>query len=412
MPSRSARKVRSDAFPRGPHVNDAIRLACLVLAANASRRAAIADLLGGDARVVLVDELADPENLPASLLRHRHDLVVFAPQPDDATLPWPLGRPAERAPIVLVFPPLGQDAGSWLARGADDVVGLTYPETMRHAVRRVLDERAGHARVRATLRRLGDERALSDVLFEAHPRALVLLRGNEPLRGNRRFDALVGATGKRGRGMRWRGWLDAVSMHALDELPGNRSAEVVLGTRQGARHAAVVEPLAPERDGVRLIAIDTLALAPLASDGPTMDPATGLLVRDALVERFEAMLVNARESSRYTAMRVLLPGTLEERPADGVGRAYEDLLVLRAAEALRGRFQGETLLGRAGRSALLVVRPGHRGEASRDLAAQVRETLGSLGGFIERPSAVRIHTLTLPAKAMSARAVVERLEAR
>ena len=388
-----------------------------MLAANAARRATLADLLGTDPRVTLVDESGNRDELAVRLRRQRYDLVVIAPEADEDSLPGPLGVPADDAPVVLVVPPLGHEARDWLARGAADVVGLAGSETTRRALERVLEERAGHARVRATLARLGDERVLSDALFEAHPHALALLRGQTLLRGNRRFDTLIGAERGRARELRWRGWLDARSSHTVATLERNTRATLELGTRAGTRHRVRIEPLGSTHDAPLLLAIELEPLAAPARSRELIDRATGLLVRDALVERFEEMLVTSRASGRhaarrYTAMRVRLSGTRESHSGDGVGRTFDDLLVLRAAEVLRNRFHGPTLLGRAGRSTLLVVRPGRPGEASRDLAGRVRQMLGSLGGFIDGPEAVRIDTLTLPANVLSARAVVERLESR
>lgn len=394
-------------------MNDPIRLACLVLAGNATRRATLADLLGADARVALIDESGHVDGLAARLRRQRYDLVVLAPEASDEALPWALARAGEERPAVLVVPPLGRDARYWLERGASDVVGRPGPETTRQALLRVLDERVGHLRVRATLERLGDERALSDALFESHPHALAVLRGERLLRGNRRFDALVGADRGRSRELRWRGWLDARSSHTLASVEPGTRAMLDIGTRAGHRHRVRIEPLGSARDAPLLVAIEPEPLVVVARPKPLTDPVTGLLVRDALVECFDEMLTASRATRRYTAMRVSLSGQGKGHEPDGVGRTFEDLLVLRAAEALRNRFRGPTLLGRSGRSALLVVRPGHPGEASRDLAGRVRETLGSLGGFIDRPSAVRIDTLTLRGgNALSARAVVERLERR
>ena len=409
---RAAPTDRPDTPVPGPPLNDSIRLACLVLAGNAARRAALADLLGADARVALVDEIGNAGDLPARLHRQRYDLAVVAPEAGDEALPWPLGTASEDAPAVLVVPPLGQDPDYWAARGAADVVGLPGPETMRHAIGRALEERAGHVRVRATLVRLGDERALSDALFEGHPHALALVRGETLLRGNRRFDTLIGAERGRDRELRWRGWLDACSSRTLAGLEPGTRAMLDVGTRGGRRHRVRIEPLGTGPDAALLVAIEPDPLQqPVRERSPT-DPATGLLVRDALVERFAEMLIASRASCRYTAMRVRLSGKRAGHEPDGVGRTFEDLLVLRAAEALKRRFRGPTLLGRSGRSALLVVRPGSPGESSRDLAGRVRETLGSLGGFIDCPSAVRIDTLTLRANSLSARSVVERLERR
>jgi len=171
---------------------------------------------------------------------------------------------------------------------------------------------------------------------------------------------------------------------------------------------------------------------------PTLetDSVSGLPARQTMVNKFQGWLQSANTDSRYVAMMVdLSDSTLNEdtkshtkgltsktdpkaqplpsASSAAVDRTLQDLAVYRAADRLSRTLSSDTLLGRLSDDRLLIIRELEADEAPRMLAKGIRRSLGSLGGLLDSPKAVRINTVNVSAKqGASAEGLVTRLENR
>lgn len=167
----------------------------------------------------------------------------------------------------------------------------------------------------------------------------------------------------------------------------------------------------------------------------TTDSVSGLPARQTVINDFQRWLHAGKDNSRYIAMTVDLStsGILEdtkshssdmseeaanesqvvEATVSAIDRTLQDLAVYRAADRLSKILSANTLLGRLNNDCLVIIRELEADEAPRMLAKGIRRSLGSLGGLIGSPDAVRINTVNINAQSgASAEGLVTRLENR
>lgn len=169
-------------------------------------------------------------------------------------------------------------------------------------------------------------------------------------------------------------------------------------------------------------------------EGPT-DSVSGLPARQTVINSFQQWLQAAKSNSRYVAMAVdlsdsgiseytksntnetALAGSDDSQAVEAamsaIDRTMQDLAVYRAADRLSRTLSSNTLLGRLNKDCLVIIRKLEADEAPRMLAKGIRKSLGSLGGLIGSPDAVRINTVNISAQSgASAEGLVTRLENR
>jgi len=162
---------------------------------------------------------------------------------------------------------------------------------------------------------------------------------------------------------------------------------------------------------------------------------SGLPARQTVINDFQRQLQSAKNNSRYVAMMIDLSdsGISEdtknntpdylgefaddsqavEATASAIDRTMQDLAVYRAADRLSRTLSSNTLLGQLNKDCLVIIRELEADEAPRMLAKGIRRSLGSLGGLIGSPDAVRINTVNIRAQSgASAEGLVTRLENR
>ncbi len=188
-------------------------------------------------------------------------------------------------------------------------------------------------------------------------------------------------------------------------------------------------------------ALDARALDPSAHlDFGNLDPnetdsVSGLPARQTVINNFQRWLAAAKNNSRYVAMTVDLSDSgiseytksntslpthdtcddsqVIEDTVSAIDRTMQDLAVYRAADRLSRTLSSNTLLGRLNKDCLVIIRELEADEAPRMLAKGIRRSLGSLGGLIGSPDAVRINTVNVSAQSgTSAEGLVTRLENR
>jgi len=162
---------------------------------------------------------------------------------------------------------------------------------------------------------------------------------------------------------------------------------------------------------------------------------SGLPARQTVINDFQRQLQSAKNNSRYVAMMIDLSDSrisedtknntpdylgefaddsqAVEATASAIDRTMQDLAVYRAADRLSRTLSSNTLLGQLNKDCLVIIRELEADEAPRMLAKGIRRSLGSLGGLIGSPDAVRINTVNIRAQSgASAEGLVTRLENR
>jgi len=435
------------------------RLNCVLRASEAAHLDAVTSWLRVSARVGEISTCRTDTDL-RTLLQDRSPANL----PNFVVL---IAGSSELPPYLLRYPDLRvlvlttqRKIGSltpWLQQGATDVASLARPQQVQYALGRMIDDAAMEKRVDLLASELNrsEERYLS--LIEQGRPALSLWRDDELMAASASFSQItglkVGATSDQ-----WFAGFDADSKAAIGDqiakVPNN--ARVVLEQSQQTvritheprcdahddnEHLVSVKWVLDAVEPTEPLANDTLVVPPptLTTTAnlptPETDSVSGLPARQTVVNKFQRWLQAANDNSRYVAMTVdLSDSTLNDdtkshtddaeplskvnavsstNTASAVDRTLQDLAVYRAADRLTRTLSANTLLGRLNDDRLLIIRELEADEAPRMLAKGIRRSLGSLGGLLETPEAVRINTVNVSAKAgTTAEGLVTRLENR
>lgn len=393
-----------------------------------------------------------PDNLP--------DFVVLVVSHQELP-PYLLRYPDLRVLVLSTQRKVGS-LTPWLQQGASDVASLARPQQMQHALGRIIDESAMERRVSLLASELTRSEARYSTLVRNSSTALSFWRDEELHSCSPSFTDITGLT----EGSSTADWLQALQDTSRDKL-GQRLAEFpekayAVVNSHGQMVRIVRESLCDASDDNEHMLSVKLVLRPTPQNKPadsttSLDPTTettavvvaadnensseatdsvsGLPARQTVVNTFQHWLREATKNSRYVAMTVDLSNStlveeseehasitqqdqtvqVEKNPPDEalVDRTLQNLAVFRAADRLSRTLSSNTLLGRLNDDRLLIIRELEADEAPRMLAKGIRRSLGSLGGLLGSPEAVRINTVNISAKhGASAEGLVTRLENR
>jgi len=365
----------------------------------------------------------------------------------------------------------------WLQQGACDVGTLARPQQVQHALSRLIDECAMARRVDLLATELLRSEARYATLIRNSRSAISFWRDNELLACSTGFSAITGLVeGSTPREWLETISLKSDSQlgQDLDHWPAHIRAQIneqkqpIRITREtscegsddnehlfsvklvvaGTHDAALTEDIATLRNtkrgtkptSGRFNRIPTLT-KPIDESGinenigSLTDSVSGLPARQTVINNFQNWLQTSRKNSRYVAMTVDLSDTgitddtknhtsndstenrndslAAEATASAIDRTLHDLAVFRAADRLSRTLSSNTLLGRLNKDCLVIIRKLEDDEAPRMLAKGIRRSLGSLGGLIGSPDAVRINTVNISAQSgASAEGLFTRLENR
>ena len=340
----------------------------------------------------------------------------------------------------------------WLQQGATDVASLAKPQQMQHALGRIIDESAMERRVSLLATELVRSEARYGTLVRNSPAALSFWRDEELLSCSVSFTDITGLS----EGAHTSDWLEGLQADSREKL-GMRLADfpkkcqaIVRSHGQSIRIVRESSCDASD-DNEHLMSVKLVLTAPpaqttnasvsttaaSAKNLPTLetDSVSGLPARQTVVRNFQRWLGRATENSRYVAMTIdlsnselLVTAAEQAHPpvltqpinadssranASNTDRTLQNLAVYRAADRLSQTLSSNTLLGRLNDDRLLIIRELEADEAPRMLAKGIRRSLGSLGGLLGSPEAVRINTVNISAKhGASAEGLVTRLENR
>ncbi len=240
----------------------------------------------------------------------------------------------------------------------------------------------------------------------------------------------------------------------LPSAVSTASAEALTKASELAADMAAIMAMTPSEDDDDLTSADATAINATSAHSLTLtqvlpsatavmntlptqetDSVSGLPARQTVVNKFQRWLQRPNDKARYVAMTVELSGRalssdtkshtqvsqastaasplIQTRSTSPIDRTLQDLAVYRAADRLSRSLSPKTLLGRLSDNRLLIIRELDVNEAPRMLAKGIRRSLGSLGGLLGSPEAVRINTVNIIAtQGASAEGLVSRLENR
>ena len=452
------------------------RLNCVLRATDAADVDTVTDGLRVSARVGDITTCRTDTELRSELQQRSSgnmpDFVVLVASHPELP-PCLLRYPDLRVLVLTTHRKIGS-LTPWLQQGASDVASLARPQQMQHALGRIIDESAMERRVGLLATELVRSEARYTSLVRNSQNALSFWRDDELLSCSPSFSDITGL--REGASTTdWLQTLQENSRaqlgQSLNDFP--KSARAVVSThKQTIRMAR--EPLcdaaddnehlisvklvlqrktavekAVEPEAVKTASKPTPAIQPPETammPSPSLSPAqngtalnsdsvSGLPARQTVVKNFQRWLQGAEKNSRYVAMTVDLssselveeviepaqstPNTMPmssgKKPSDSTNteRTLQNLAVFRAADRLTRLLSSNTLLGRLNDDRLLIIRELEADEAPRMLAKGIRRSLGSLGGLLGSPEAVRINTVNISAKqGASAEGLVTRLENR
>jgi len=341
----------------------------------------------------------------------------------------------------------------WLQQGASDVTSLTRPAQVQHALSRMIDESSMQQRIGSLNTELSKSEQRFSQLIRQAGRAQSHWRNNQLIACSQAFSDMTGLK----EGSTASDWFNVFQPSSriqlgteLSELPNQARAVV---SAHGMTLRINREPINHETTAdEQLISVKVIVDSSSALPAPETDSVSGLPARQTVVNKFQRLLHTADNHARYVAMMIDLSHTisgdnsaeqLERIQADidmelddstqaaplpqimplvkrtivpvttAVDRTLQDLAIYRAADRLSRTLSANTIVGRLSDDRLLIIRALEANEAPRMLAKGIRRSLGSLGGLLGSPEAVRINTVNVSAsEGASAEGFVTRLENR
>ncbi len=387
-----------------------VQLKVIVLASDFAHRGELARELQSSPQLLSTDTVAELSEFRECLTQHHYDMAVIALDSTEERLPACLLRYPDLPVLVIVPSRKVGPVEPWLQQGANDVVSRHREGKLRHALKRILEHCVIRAQLRIANRKLISQHKLHRILLDTHAEALLLWQGGQVLEANACLASLVGCHTQTGKtqGTDWQRWLSAQSFADLHHQSRPTHGDVVITSTFGQRYSAHSECLILDRGTAQLIRINPTPIDDAAHHDEQQDSVTGVLRREHFINTLSHWL-HSSTLSRYTVVQI----TIDEPDAlPGSGRAnstLQELMAYRVANLLQQQFEDDMMIGRTGPAALTLVfrKPV---EQSRNLAVQVRQCLGTVGGLVDDPTHIRVKTLTLAPTALAADEVLLRLE--